>query len=98
MPNLSGLAGFVENFQNGKQNLPLALPIPGLTHRPAVGVFDCCLPRNPDGPVEFGGRRENDRRKSSLFQESCSQSNGPAAERSGRRQKHGVNALLLHLS
>jgi hypothetical protein len=97
MPNLSGLPGLLKNLQNGQQYLLLALPIPGLPHRPSIGIFDGCLPWNSDGPVEFVGRREDDRGKPSLLQESCSLSNGPAAEGSGRRQKHGVNALLPHL-
>jgi hypothetical protein len=97
MPNLSGLPGFLKNLQSGQQDLSLAFPIAGLPYGPPIGILDGCLPRNSDGPVKFVGRREDERGKSSLFEKSGSQSDGPAAEGSGRRQEHGVNALLPHL-
>ena len=94
--HLARFAGFLKNRKRGRQHPPLSIPIPHLPDRAPIGKLDGGRAWNADGAVEFmrGGQHQGG--KALFFEVAGGQSHGLAAERSGRCEQHGADALRLH--
>lgn len=97
MKDLSRSFCFFKNQKGFHEYFSLPFPVSNLSNRPSVRIFNGSSSRNANSSMKFPCWIENHGRKTSIFQNPCSQSNGLAAERSGRGEKSGLDSLSPHL-
>ena len=87
-----------QRVQRGAQDSHLPGRIARLAEGATAGILDRRHARHAQRCRQVGNRRQDNRRKAGRLDLALHQSHGPAADRSGRRQQHDVDAVLPEMA